>query len=51
MSSDVTGHVGDTSAHGCTVILRPDGNLLAQVPELQEGMLMADIYLNEPEQA
>lgn len=51
MSSDVSGQSGSKLAYGCTVILRRDGRLLAQVPELQEGMLVADIYLNEPEQA
>jgi len=43
VSADVAGTVDDRLSYGCTAIVSPQGNLVARVPELQEGVAMVDI--------
>lgn len=42
-SSDVTGAAGDLLSYGCTAIVSPDGQVVARVPELMEGVAVHDL--------
>lgn len=49
-SSDVTGTVGDSVSYGCTAIVSPHGEVVARVPEFQEGVAVYDlpVRLSQP---
>jgi predicted amidohydrolase len=42
-SADVTGMSGNLVSYGCTAIVTPEGNVVARVPELQEGVAVYDV--------
>lgn len=42
-SSDVTGENGGLVSFGCTAIIAPDGQVIARVPELIDGVVVHDI--------
>lgn len=42
-SSDVTGVSENLLSYGCTAIIAPDGQVVARVPELREGVAVYDI--------
>lgn len=42
-SSDVTGVADGLLSYGCTVIVAPDGQVVARVPELSEGVAVYDV--------
>jgi predicted amidohydrolase len=42
-SADVTGRHGGLVAYGCTAIINPDGQVVAQAPELREGVALFDL--------
>jgi len=42
-SSDVTGETDGLISYGCTAIIAPDGQVMAQVPEQQEGIVIHDV--------
>lgn len=42
-SSDVTGVCDGLLSYGCTVIVAPDGHVVAKVPEFDEGVAVYDI--------
>jgi predicted amidohydrolase len=42
-SSDVTGANGGLVSFGCTAIIAPDGQIIARVPELNDGVVVHDI--------
>ena len=43
VSADVIGSVGGYISHGCTAIVRPDGRVVARVPEMTEGVAVYDL--------
>jgi predicted amidohydrolase len=43
MSADVTGTVGDRLSHGCTMIVSPDGAIVARAAEGAEGAAVYDL--------
>lgn len=43
VSSDVTGASNGLLSYGCTAIVAPDGHVVAQVPELNEGAAVYDL--------
>ena len=47
-SSDVTGEFGDLLSYGCTAIIAPDGQVVAQVPELEKGVAVYEIPDRKP---
>jgi predicted amidohydrolase len=42
-SSDVTGACEGLMSYGCTAIVAPDGQIVARVPELNEGVAVYDV--------
>ncbi|MFZ6647708.1 carbon-nitrogen hydrolase family protein [Undibacterium sp. TJN25] len=46
VSSDVTGETVGKMSYGCTCIVSPNGTLVKQVPEGEEGVVMLDIALD-----
>ncbi len=46
ISSDVTGERGDRLALGPTSVISPEGKVVAQVPSMEVGMVVADIPLD-----
>lgn len=44
LSSDVTGHRDGRVSYGPTALIDPDGNVLAHVPLMTPGMLLADVH-------
>ena len=46
MSSDVTGRHGDSVGLGPTCIMDPQGRVVAQVPPMKSGMVVAEIELS-----
>ncbi|WP_313538435.1 carbon-nitrogen hydrolase family protein [Sphingomonas sp.] len=49
-SADVAGMANDRISYGCT-ILSPRGDILARVPELQEGAVLYDLPIEDPRAA
>jgi predicted amidohydrolase len=47
ISSDVTGERDDRISYGPTAVIDPAGNVVAQVPLLQTGMVVAEIELHQ----
>ncbi|MFT3934124.1 MAG: carbon-nitrogen hydrolase family protein [Chitinophagaceae bacterium] len=43
LSSDVTGHQQDRIAFGSTSVINPEGNIIAQIPFLETGVLLQEI--------
>jgi predicted amidohydrolase len=44
LSSDVTGHRDGRVSYGPTALIDPDGNVLAHVPLMTTGMVLADVH-------
>jgi 5-aminopentanamidase len=44
-SADVIGEVGDLLSYGCTMIIRPDGEIMGRVSERLEGATVFDLSL------
>ncbi|OAN57050.1 carbon-nitrogen hydrolase family protein [Sphingomonas sp. TDK1] len=42
-SADVTGTVADHRSYGCTAIVSPSGDVVARMPEWEEGGIIADL--------
>jgi len=47
ISADVTGSTGDRISYGPTAVLHPSQGVLAQVPLMTTGMVVADVGANE----
>ena len=43
MSADVAGRREGRISYGCTAVLRPDGEVVARVPELEKGVVLCDL--------
>lgn len=43
MSADVAGNHSDLMSYGCTLIVRPDGQVVARANELEEGVALFDL--------
>ncbi|MBJ6120708.1 nitrilase-related carbon-nitrogen hydrolase [Sphingomonas mollis] len=42
-SSDVTGACDDRISYGCSVIVAPDGSIIARIPEFGDGFVVFDL--------